>query len=195
MATEPEEDDRHQAQVAAPHVRNGYKQQRFETYQGRLYGFALAISGDRETASDLVHDCIVRAMTARNVPADEAAYRAWLFTILRNLWRDHLRASSRGASIDLDNVAEVDFSLQPVEQVIVNAMAVRQALDQLEPDHRDILAVVDIGGFSYGEAARILSIPEGTVMSRVSRARAALATLLRDDQVLQWRQTARRQRT
>ncbi len=86
-------------------MRNGHKQQRFEPYQGRLFGFALAISGDREAASDLVHDCIVRAMTARNVPADEAAYRAWLFTIVRNLWRDHVRASSRGGQpVELDNV-------------------------------------------------------------------------------------------
>lgn len=176
-------------------VRNGHKQQRFEPYQSRLFGFALAISGDRDAASDLVHDCIVRAMTARNVPVDETAYRAWLFTILRNLWRDQLRASSRGPSVELDDVAEVDFSLQPIEQVVVNAMAVRQAFDQLEPDHRDILAVVDIGGFSYGEAARILSIPQGTVMSRVSRARSALAGHLRDDHVVEWRQSARRQRS
>jgi len=176
-------------------VRNGHKQQRFEPYQGRLFGFALAISGDRDVASDLVHDCIVRVMTARNVPADEAAYRAWLFTILRNLWRDQLRASHRGPSVELDNVAEVDFSPQPMEQVVVNAVAVRQAFDQLEPDHRDVLAVVDIGGFTYGEAARILSIPQGTVMSRVSRARAALAGHLRDDQVVEWRQSTRRQRT
>ena len=177
-------------------MRNGHKQQRFEPYQGRLFGFALAISGDREAASDLVHDCIVRAMTARNVPVDEAAYRAWLFTIVRNLWRDHVRASSRGGQpVELDNAAEIDFSPQPMEQVVVNAVAVRQAFGQLEPDHRDILAVVDIGGFTYGEAARILSIPQGTVMSRVSRARAALASHLRDDQVVEWRQSTRRQRT
>ncbi len=176
-------------------MRNGRKQMRFEAYQGRLYGFALAVSRNREIASDLLHDCIVKVMTARNVPEDENAYRAWLFTILRNLWRDHLRAQRRGEPVELETVAEMDFSPRPIEQVVVNAVAVHQAFDHLHPDHRDILAIVDIGGFSYGEAARILSIAEGTVMSRISRARATLARLLRDDQVIEMRHQARRQKT
>jgi RNA polymerase sigma-70 factor (ECF subfamily) len=176
-------------------VRNGQGRQRFEAYQGRLYGFALAISRDREVAAELLQDCIVRAMSARRVPEDENAYRAWLFTILRNLWRDHRRASCREEPLELEDVAEMDLTLQPVEQIVVNAVAVHQAFDRLASDHRDILAVVDVGGFSYGEAARILGIPEGTVMSRVSRARAALAALLRDDHVLQLQHQTRRGRT
>jgi RNA polymerase sigma-70 factor (ECF subfamily) len=72
------------------------------------------------------------------------------------------------------------------EQIVTNAIAVHQAFAHLPPDHRDILAVVDIGGFSYMEASEILSIPQGTVMSRVSRARAALRELLRDDRVVQF---------
>ncbi len=68
---------------------------------------------------------------------------------------------------------------------IVNRMAVRQAFDQLGKDHRDVLALVDIGGFAYQEAADILGVPRGTVMSRVSRARLALARTLADTNVVE----------
>lgn len=67
---------------------------------------------------------------------------------------------------------------------MVNRLAVRQAFMQLGKDHRDVLALVDIGGFSYDETAMMLSIPRGTVMSRVSRARAALMRGLSDDKVV-----------
>ena len=63
-------------------------------------------------------------------------------------------------------------------------LAVRQAFMQLRKDHRDVLALVDIGGFTYEETGMLLSIPKGTVMSRVARARAALACTLSDTPVI-----------
>jgi RNA polymerase sigma-70 factor (ECF subfamily) len=64
------------------------------------------------------------------------------------------------------------------EDRVVNQLAVRQAFLLLSKDHRDVLALVDIAGFSYDEAATLLDIPRGTIMSRVSRARSALARQL-----------------
>jgi RNA polymerase sigma-70 factor (ECF subfamily) len=152
-------------------------------HSDRLYGYAVALCRDRDGARDLLHDCIARAMATRDRPSDEAAFRAWLFRILRNLWIDRIRADKRRTRID-DQWTSVDGQGAPgpvsMESMIVNAFAVRQAFGRLSHDHRDILALVDISGFSYDETARILEIPPGTVMSRVSRARRALAALLSD---------------
>jgi RNA polymerase sigma-70 factor (ECF subfamily) len=154
---------------------------RFAPYQQRLFGFAVAMTGDRDRARDLLHDCVARAAAARERPADEPAFRAWLFTIMRNLWIDQLRAEerrSRAAETLSDAMALMPVSL---ESMVVETFAVRQAFELLSHDHREVLALVDISGFSYQEAADLLSVPRGTVMSRISRARQALAGLLADD--------------
>ena len=154
---------------------------RFAPYQQRLYGFAVAMTGDRDRARDLLHDCVVRAAAARNRPVDEPAFRAWLFAIMRNLWIDQLRAEERRcrmADALSDTMALVPVSL---ESMAVESFAVRQAFEFLSHDHREVLALVDISGFSYQEAADLLGVPRGTVMSRISRARQALAGLLTDD--------------
>lgn len=158
-------------------------EERFEKYQTRLYSYAVAMTGDRDGARDLLHDCVARAVAARSQPADEPAFRAWLFKIMRHLWIDQVRAMRRRSSI-----AEVlsDATFDPpvaLESVVVNAFAVRQAFELLSSEHREVLALVDIAGFSYEDTANMLGIPRGTVMSRVSRARQALARLLSDHEV------------
>ena len=154
---------------------------RFAPYQQRLYGFAVAMTGDRDRARDLLHDCVVRAAAARDRPVDEPAFRAWLFTIMRNLWIDQLRAEERRSRMT-QTLSDV-MALMPVslESVVTEGFAVRQAFELLSHDHREVLALVDISGFSYQEAADLLGVPRGTVMSRISRARQALAGLLADD--------------
>lgn len=160
-------------------------EERFRHHYDRLFGYAIALSRDRETASDLLHDCVARAMGTQSVPAEEGAFRAWLFRILRNLWIDHVRLARRtsGVSETLDTASEELDRMVPVglESVLVEAFAVRQAFERLSPEHKEVLALVDISGFSYKETARILAVPPGTVMSRVSRARAALARSLSDE--------------
>lgn len=154
---------------------------RFAPYQHRLYGFAVAMTGDRDRARDLLHDCVVRAAAARERPAAESAFRAWLFTIMRNLWIDQLRAEERRSRMAQTLSDAVAFMPTSLESMVVESFAVRQAFDLLSHDHREVLALVDISGFSYQEAADLLSVPRGTVMSRISRARQALAKLLADD--------------
>ncbi len=160
------------------------KKQRFEQYLGRLHGYALAMSRDGEVASDLVQDCVIRVLKARKTPVDEAAYRAWLFTIIRNLWRDHLRSIKRLQLVEPLELSQEDILPASYESAIVNVVAVRQAFENLSDQHRDILALVDVGGFGYEECAKMLDIPKGTVMSRVSRGRAALAHLLNENNVV-----------
>lgn len=158
---------------------------RFLAYQTRLYGYALALCQDCELASEIVQDCIVRAMTTRRVPVDEPAYRAWLFTIVRNLWHDHWRKSRTRGQTGIDAIDDVPAYPFAQEDAVINVIAVRQAFEQLPAQHRDILALVDVAGFGYFETASILGVPEGTVMSRVSRARAALVKRLGSAAVVQ----------
>lgn len=153
---------------------------RFAPYQQRLYGYAVAMTRDRDAARDLLHDCVARAVSARDCPADEPAFRAWLFTIMRNQWIDHVRAQRRRDSVEAALYDAMAVEPVSLESTVVNSFAVRQAFDLLSHDHREVLALVDISGFSYHETAALLDIAPGTVMSRVSRARSTLVNLLAD---------------
>lgn len=152
--------------------------QRIEAYLDRLYCWGLSLANDREDALDLLQECAVRALSARKVPKDEAAYRAWLFKILRNTFIDGVRRK-RGDLESLDETCVVEHEqFANLETALINELTVRNALRSLPGKHRDVLALVDVGGFTYAEAADILEIPAGTVMSRVSRARAKLLTII-----------------
>src|SRR5690606_1440747 len=113
---------------------------RFARYQQRLYGFAVAMTGDRDRARDLLHDCVLRAASARERPVNEPAFRAWLFTIMRNLWIDQHRAAERQSRM-LETLSDaVPVSL---DSMAVESFAVRQAFELLSHDHREVLALVD----------------------------------------------------
>ena len=149
-------------------------------FRRNLFGYACALSSDTASAEDLYQDALVRAMAARAVPAEAISFRVWMFRLLRNLWIDNLRARQR-MQVALDEQAGVDYDTNGMtggEDRVVNQLAVRQAFLMISKDHRDVLALVDIAGFSYDEAAQLLDLPRGTVMSRVSRARSALARAL-----------------
>ena len=159
----------------------------------RLFGYACALSRRIEDAEDLYQDAIVRAMGARSVPRDSVAFRVWMFRLIRNLWIDRLRRDSRQSGF-IDSEAEAEAQPAPGdEESLVDVLLVRQAFLRLSKDHRDVLALVDIAGFSYDETAELLETPRGTVMSRISRARAALAAQLRQSNVVPFpRQVERR---
>lgn len=145
----------------------------------RLFGYAWALCRDTANAEDLYQDAMLRALGAATVPEDRTAFRVWMFRLTRNLWIDRLRASD--AAFSLDDLSEADTPSVGSEQSVVNRLAVQQAFMVLDKIHRDVLALIDIGGFSYDETSKLLDIPVGTVMSRVSRARNALCRLLSED--------------
>lgn len=155
-----------------------------EPYINRLFGYAVCLCGEREQARDLTQEALLKALAARSTPSDEAAYRAWLFKILRNLYIDRVRREGR-------SLVEAEAEEAPVESVeiwrgdehLLSALTVKLALTKLRPAHREIIALVDIAGFSYAEAAALLSLPVGTVMSRLSRAREALLSVVVDNNV------------
>ena len=157
------------------------RRHRLEPYLKRLYGYAFSLTYDADAAEDLVHDTAVKALSARKVPGEEAAYRAWLFTILRNATIDRSRKTST-RDIDFSDVrTETDdrFAYGSETQE-VNALTVRIAFGRLPLNHREILAAIDIAGLSYLEASSVFDVPVGTIMSRISRARSALYKQVED---------------
>jgi RNA polymerase sigma-70 factor, ECF subfamily len=146
-------------------------------YRAALYRTALAWTGDRMLADDLVQEALTLAMDKSHQLKDEAKLRPWLFTILGNCWRQYLR--KKREFLDLDNVELVcencpDAHLEQDSKV----RKVRQAVAALPVAQREVVSLVDLNGFSYAEVASILGVPVGTVMSRLSRARKSLLEML-----------------
>lgn len=156
---------------------------RIEPYLRRLFGYAFSLTQDRERARDLVQDCAVHVLSAARVPEDQAAYRAWLFRITRNAFLDgQRRRAIRAAVADGDADKPTDEVWRGDDRMI-SVLTVRLGLAKLSPAHREVIALVDFGGFSYLEAGAFLGVPKGTVMSRLSRARTALLEIIGESRV------------
>ncbi|MCG8356263.1 MAG: RNA polymerase sigma factor [Kiloniellales bacterium] len=156
---------------------------RLEPYLKRLFGFAYGLSGEREQARDLVQECALKALAAHRTPRDEPAYRAWLFTILRNLFIDRQRSNREAPAVPDPERAPESWEIWRSDEYLMTALTVRLAMAKLSAPHREIIALVDLAGFSYAETAALLGVPAGTVMSRLSRARQALLGLIIDNNV------------
>ncbi len=150
------------------------KRARIEPYLKRLYGYAFSLAGDRQRAEDLVQECAIRALTAKTVPVDEPAYRAWLFRILRNAFYDRRRRERIAAEVPDDGNFSGALEYWQGDERFISVLTVKLEMAKLPPPQREILALIDIAGLSYAEAAEFLEVPVGTVMSRISRARRAL---------------------
>lgn len=136
----------------------------------RLVAFARTVVGDADVARDLVQEAAARALAARHVPTDVPAYRAWMFRIVRNAALDHLRHKQVKAVAPTPPAVE----LWRFDDASIAKITVEQGLASLPAPQREIIALIDIAGFTYIEVAEMLRIPMGTVMSRISRARVAL---------------------
>jgi RNA polymerase sigma-70 factor, ECF subfamily len=145
----------------------------------RLVAFARTLIGDADQARDLVQEAAARALAARNVPVDAAAYRAWAFKIVRNAALDELRARAPRKYA----LPEFTVDLWHYDDAFIARITVEQGLTAIAPAHREIIALIDIAGFSYEEAAEILGVPAGTVMSRIARARSALLHVIESSSV------------
>ena len=156
-----------------------------EPHLKRLYGFAFTLTQDRDESRDLVQECVVRALAAKRRPTDEPARRAWLYRILRNAFIDNYRKSGREIGLDatIDNHADDVESGWRGDRRIIDVVTVRIAITRLTAAQREIIALVDFSGLSYGEAAEVLGVAEGTIMSRLARARKALLAVMESENV------------
>ena len=145
-----------------------------------LYRTARAWTGDDMLADDLVQDTLGNGLKKLHQLQDESKMLPWLFTILNNQWRQHLRSMKQ--HVDIDTLELVDSHCpEKATTQYRTAQKVRSAVQSLPMNHREVVSLVDLNDFSYKEVAQILDVPVGTVMSRLSRARQTLLMILQDE--------------
>jgi RNA polymerase sigma-70 factor, ECF subfamily len=143
-----------------------------------LYGFALSLTRERLAAEDLVQETYVRALAAHRKAGPDENLRAWLFTILHNVWRNERRRKPPSALEDLPGLAErlVAPGGNPEDALDRKEKGdrLRRAIARLPESFREVIVLRSVEGFSYRDLAQILGCPAGTVMSRLARARTLL---------------------
>lgn len=146
----------------------------------RVRRFALSLTGSIDDAEDLLHSTIEKALLKAHQFKDGTDLDRWLFTICKNLWFDTLRQRKvRGPSVDPeDHKYEPAFDGERDAVAHVQLGEFERAMQELKEEYRVVLELVVIEGYAYKEAAAMLDVPVGTIMSRLSRARAKLQSLL-----------------
>jgi RNA polymerase sigma-70 factor, ECF subfamily len=142
-----------------------------------LRAFAISLSGNGDRADDLVQETLLRALANIDSFQPGSNLPAWLFTILRNLFRSDYRKRRREVE-DSDGSYAKTLKSQPSQNAHLEFEEFRAALDKLPQDQREALILVGASGFSYEDAAKICGCAVGTIKSRVARGRVALESLL-----------------
>jgi RNA polymerase sigma-70 factor (ECF subfamily) len=141
----------------------------------RLRRYARALTGDVNRADDLVQDTLERALAKLDLWQPGSDLRAWLFTLMHNLFVNQTRVRRP------PQTAMEDALDEPVSGGQIEALAardIRDALARLPDEQRAVLLLVGLEQFGYAEAAQVLGVPTGTVMSRLSRARERMRQML-----------------
>jgi RNA polymerase sigma-70 factor (ECF subfamily) len=142
-----------------------------------LRAFAISLSGNVDKADDLVQETLLRALAHIDSFEPGTNLPAWLFTILRNLFRSEYRKRRREVE-DNEGRFAATLSTHAEQNSRIEFEEFRQALTKIHPDQREALILVAASGFSYEEAAKICGCAVGTIKSRVNRARVKLAEIL-----------------
>ena len=164
-----------------------------ELHQGRVYNLALRMTGSPEDAADLSQEAFLNAWRGLSGFQGDSSFSTWLYRLTNNVCIDFLRREKRrqnvSSALSLDD-SEVDYAnlipdRSPSPQAVLEGKelkeAIRRGLDQLSAEHRQVLVLREITGLSYGEIAAVTGLEEGTVKSRIARARLALRNILRED--------------
>jgi RNA polymerase sigma-70 factor (ECF subfamily) len=142
-----------------------------------LRAFAISLSANVDRANDLVQETLLRAWANLDSFTPGTNMSAWLFTILRNLFRSEYRKRRREVE-DVDGFYAESLTSLPNQINHLEVEDFRRALELLPTDQRESLILVGASGFSYEEAAQICGCAVGTIKSRVNRARSRLAAIL-----------------
>lgn len=142
-----------------------------------LRRYARALTGDYTAAEDLVQDTLERAWKRIGLWRLGSDLRAWLFTIMHNLYVNQLKTDSRKQGQPSEQ-ATLDLSVRPTQEDRLELRDLNKALRRLSNEQREVLLLVGLEQMSYEEVAKILGIPIGTVMSRLSRGRERLHALM-----------------
>jgi RNA polymerase sigma-70 factor (ECF subfamily) len=147
----------------------------------RLRRYARALINNRDLADDLVQDTLERALGRTALFQAGTDLRAWLFTIMHNVFANQARKASVRAvhvSVDDDSVAESEFAVPAEQSRSLEMRDLDYALQRLPTEQREVVLLVGLEEMSYADVALALDIPIGTVMSRLSRGRERLRALM-----------------
>jgi RNA polymerase sigma-70 factor, ECF subfamily len=142
-----------------------------------LRAFAVSLCGNLDRADDLVQETLVKAWGNIGTFVEGTNLRAWLFTILRNIYYSEYRKRRREVA-DPDGTFAAKLATAPAQSGHMDLLDFRAALQQLPSDQREALILIGASGLSYEEAAGICGCAIGTMKSRVNRARSRLADML-----------------
>ncbi len=138
-----------------------------------LRRYARALTGDHQLADDLVQDCLERAWKKRHLWQARGEIRPWLFTILHNIYANTVRSYIRSPqTVSIDESHELGVGC--MQESNLHLRDLDRTLAGLPDNQRQVILLVGVEQLSYKEAARVLEVPIGTVMSRLSRARIKL---------------------
>ncbi|HEX2592303.1 MAG TPA: RNA polymerase sigma factor [Rhizomicrobium sp.] len=145
----------------------------------QLRRFALALTRSKHDADDLVQSAVERALTRSEQWTPDTRLDSWVYKIMQNLWIDQRRQAARRETSAIDTAEHItgDDGREITENRLMAGRA-KQAFDALPDDLRAAAVLVIANGLSYAEAAKTLDVPIGTIMSRVSRSRAAVIKAL-----------------
>lgn len=148
-----------------------------EAYAGSIYRVAYRMTGNHESANDLVQETFLGAWRNIQQLSDLNKVRGWLFGILRNQYSKHLARQRRSPT-------SVNDLLEQIPAAEINSVLrdeIQEALEKLDDDQKVPILLVSMEGWSVDEAAEFLAIPRGTVLSRLHRGREKLRQLLQRD--------------
>lgn len=144
----------------------------------RLRRFARSLARDAADADDLCQVALERALKARGQWQQGTRLDAWMYRIIRNSWIDEVRARTRRSQTFVGEDAGLDVGAEGDADIRLEMQDVGRAMSELPPEQREVIALVLVEGLAYREAADILEIPIGTLTSRLTRGRQALARRL-----------------
>lgn len=146
-----------------------------------LRRFARGLCGDAALADDLVQDCVERALVKSHLYDPARPLRTWLYAVLRNIYISNWRRNSKFASAkNIDDLESFEGSVPPDQDSNFSVSLITDALDTLPTQQREVLVLISLEEVSYAQAADIIGVPIGTIMSRLSRARAHLQNILEE---------------
>lgn len=144
-----------------------------------LRRYARALLRNRDDADDLVQDVLERALMRWHQRRQAASARAWLFTILHNLAMDRLRQRARRAGSEpVEGVPDSQFATPAVQGAGLEQRDILSLVDTLPEEQRSVLLLIGVEELSYADAAAVLDVPQGTIMSRLSRGRERLRRMM-----------------
>lgn len=160
-------------------------------YEKTVYNLALRMVGDRDDASDMTQEAFIKAYGSLSSFRGDSKFSVWIYRIATNVCLDFLRSKSRKQQVSLtvsdddDEDAQLDIpdpKADPEQQLMqkMSMQSVEEGLKTLPDKQRQILVMRELGGMSYAEIGAALSLEEGTVKSRIFRARKRLCTFLLD---------------